>query len=161
MISFSLEDSGMEEARERVAGIKERLEDLRPAFQAIHHLFLIRRHLDFRTQGGTTKHGAWQALSPATVRRKGHGRILWRSQRLQRSLARHGHPDHVFRADRKTIHAMGTRVPYARFHQEGRGVSVRRPVDPKDEEIQRYGQILLQYVTTGETPFGYLAGEGM
>ncbi len=82
--------------------------------------------------GGHHKHGGqrWQPLAESTVRRKGHPTILIDSGVLRTSI--------TF----KTIRALpdgfivdlGTNVPYARYHQEGRGVPQRKVVEVTEQD---------------------------
>lgn len=108
----------------------------------------------FDTEG---RHGSggWESLSPATIerkRRKGLDlRILHETGALRRSLTIEGARDSVARLVGNTIIEFGTTVDYARFHQHGRGVPQRRPVQLPDTTARRdVMRILQRHIVRGE-----------
>jgi len=75
----------------------------------------------FDNEAGPT--GAWPALAPSTVRRKGHGIVLLESGKLTQSLGGRSADSirEVFRDGANNQHALifGTSVEYSIFHQQG------------------------------------------
>lgn len=63
----------------------------------------------------------WPALSPITVKQKGHSRILYRTGRMMESLATKTKDSVREKWDETKNHGIsfGTDVPYAVFHQDG------------------------------------------
>lgn len=73
---------------------------------------------------------AWPPLKPATIKRKGHARILVETGRLGVSLVEDGHPDAVIEIIDEPGQggfSRGTGVEYAGFHQTG---TKRMPARP-------------------------------
>ena len=66
--------------------------------------------------------GTWKSLSPITIKRKGHARILIDSGRLKASYT--GGAEGIIRINKNTI-AFGSKVPYAKYHERGLGVPKR------------------------------------
>jgi phage gpG-like protein len=82
----------------------------------------------FTSEGGDGKSGKWQALSPRYAKRKdakwGSMPILQASGRLWRSLTGKG-TDSV--AEQSALElVLGTKVPYAKYHQTGTKAPARR-----------------------------------
>lgn len=151
MIDLRVDIQGLAEVTAFVGGIQARLADLGPGLDLVHERFLEGRRRDFASQGRTTRRGSWKALKSSTVKAKGNSRVLDKSGRLRRSLTQANHPDHVYRRTSRKILAMGTRVPYAQYHQAGGGkLPQRRPVDPPPDEFDDYAEILAIFVVEGE-----------
>lgn len=80
--------------------------------------------LYFDRQGGPE--GAWQPLSPLTVRRKGHATILEDTGRLRNSLASRTYDSirEVTKSAGRTKIRFGTKRPFADVHQFGKTYSI-------------------------------------
>lgn len=147
-----------------------RSEHRRDAFDAMHRLFMARRHYDFISQGATTASGAWAKLKPETIRAKikrlGRARsILVATGRLLDSLMQANHSEHFYVANDTEILGMGTKVPYARALQEGArprsgrkvgrkprpttGLPPRPFIDPTQDEFDAYAEILGTWIVDG------------
>lgn len=122
----------------------------------------------FLTQGLHAS-GGWPPLSSAYLKRKQamvragkmiNGRparrvqILRLTDRLYGSLTRRDDPEHVERLQNHTLE-WGTRVPYARYHQNpgtGPGAQKRRRFLELDEKKrQQYARAILTYIRTGKS----------
>jgi hypothetical protein len=153
---FQSGKSGMEidtsGVRAQVALMKQlgiRGADARPAFDKVEEVY--------REQGeklwGTRGHGGWPRLKESTIdtkNRKGlDPRIMRAKGFLYRSLTQKK-PRARWRRARKTELRWGTKVFYAFFHQEGRGVPVRKVIDIDLEGQQAITRVLSRYVTYGD-----------
>jgi phage gpG-like protein len=152
MIHLEIHAEGLAEALEDIQGLNGRLRDLRPAWEALHPIFLQHRAAAFQTQGGS-QGAAWPGLKPSTIRRRKGGRgVLQVSERLKQSLTVATHPEHVWMVGQEGILAAGTRVPYARFHQAGsKRMPARPPVAPSTEEWDSYRDAVLHWIMEGKT----------
>lgn len=152
MIHLEIHIEGLNEALEHIQSLGTRLRDLRPAWDALHPLFLQHRAAAFQTQGAS-QGAAWPALKPSTMRRRKGGRgVLQVSDRLKQSLTVATHPEHIWMVGQDGILAAGTRVPYARFHQAGgRRMPARPPVAPSAEEWDSYRDAVLNWIMEGKS----------
>lgn len=113
--------------------------DMRPAFDSVHSLIVDVEKKQFATEGAAYS-GSWAPLAPSTVRHKARRgldpRILHATLRMMRSFTATTHADHVYRASADEMF-VGSRVPYARYHQLGtRRMPRRRPFE-LDEAVRR------------------------
>ncbi|TXH46199.1 MAG: hypothetical protein E6Q97_30085 [Desulfurellales bacterium] len=76
--------------------------------------------------------GAWAPLSPLTVAKKGHNKILYEQSILQDSL-QHSGAMHSIREPNPTELVYGTDRPWAWVHQEGAGLPQRQHVGLTEE----------------------------
>lgn len=84
---------------------------------------MLRRTRALHAQQRDPWGAAWKPLAPATVRKKGHSRILIDTGRMLSSYS--------YRVEGDSVR-FGPRVPYARFHQFGTARIPRRAVLPLD-----------------------------
>lgn len=135
-LGFGIESKGDEAAAKLLRGLGKSAADPRPAFQQIADELRLGEAAWFASDG----RGEWPHLAEATVaykQREGMpSQPLVRTGALLRSLtAQRG------ASSRRTVTAkqmrFGTRVPYAVFHQEGRGVPLRRVLVPVDLRTRR------------------------
>lgn len=116
-------------------GLTEALDDLRPAWNDIHNIFLEFERKVFETEGGYAGAG-WVPLNPSYAAYKertyGSSTIMRRSNRLFKSLTATNHPEHLYLTGPSFVE-MGTRTLYARAHQFGyeRMGLPARPLIPK------------------------------
>ena len=110
-----------------IEGAKERLEDLRPVWEAAHVWFMEQEGRQFTTQGKYLTGQKWEKLSDDyAARKKAAGKpelggvgILYRDGDMFRSLTRSKDPNHI--AIMKEDHAIfGTSDPKAEWHHSGR-----------------------------------------
>lgn len=131
-ITFTIE--GVPQFARVLGALMRNVKNLQPVWQDIKADFLAGEKKVFRQQGRVGDWGKWAPLNPvyaAYKRRKGWGtRILIRtgSERLMSSLTKESSPDFHF-IGRPLGMEIGTRVPYARYHQTGtKHMPAREPV---------------------------------
>lgn len=129
---------GLNEAIEYLRGMRRRLGDLRPAWQAILLYLREATREQFRTEGA--RNGSpWQALSPAYARwktRRYPGQpILRASDEMFRSLVGQT-GESVIRIEPRRLE-YGTRRRYGRYHQRGEGYNPLRQFLDVTEEDRR------------------------
>lgn len=114
-----IESQGFKAVRRRIHGMRERAQNLIPAWEALLDWWAKSNSAQFRTRGkrwGTP----WKPLAPATIQEKvrlGYPRApLIRTGDLRKSLAER--PLDIERLKPQEMSA-GTAVKYARFHQGG------------------------------------------
>lgn len=148
LIGLHFEVAGMAPLA-RVMGAKmAAVRDLRPVWDDIRNDFIRREAALFRAQGAVPGNPGWAALSEeyaAYKARKGFSpRIMVRGGRLLHSLTDPAAADFVFDAGplRMTI---GTRVPYAIYHQDPRQRGrMKRPVIVINDPMRRHWVKLIQ-----------------
>ena len=148
--------SALDELRARVAFIKSQSANQRPAVSKIHREWIVDRKADFASQGATTAHGRWQSNAASTIRRKGHGRVLFGmpsgGYQLHKSITDKSHTDHVFSwsPGGKALE-LGTKHWKSRIHHLGlgKGGIKRRPVDPTMKQRQSYASVLSNWIIRG------------
>lgn len=105
--------------RRRIAGMRERALDLTPAWDIVANWFAEQERVQFATEGARWGQ-PWAPLKPATIaekQRRGYPlSILVRTGELERSLSIRSLSIERLYPQRMTL---GTRVPYAHFHQDG------------------------------------------
>jgi len=135
---------------QKLDGISLGLRDLTPVWDKIHEVFIAFVKRVFASEGGYVGE-AWAPLSPGYARWKARHTadkgILQLRGRLYGSLIESQHPDHVFR-DGPSFMEVGTRVPYAKFHQTGtRRMPRRPPIKPFSKtEGEAAADIVLAYM---------------
>lgn len=91
----------------------------------------------------------WAPLSPATIRAKGHDRILFRTGRLRGSLSDAAHGDGVRSTwDEKGQAGLlfGTDVPYSIHHERGRKNMPARPhIGLEERPFDRMAESAVDY----------------
>lgn len=154
-VSFDVES----DLPERLQGMRVRVADLREPFKlfnrSVENFFETRFDTAGRhgSTGGGLTGSRWKPLEPETKRARrragkpgnegGVGRPLWATGNLRRSLIETG-SESFLRIGRQT-YVRGTRVPYAIYHQEGRGVPRRKIVpEPIPRGLQRRAARLIE-----------------
>jgi len=109
-----------------LAAFQESLADYSPALRLIADDFREMISEQFASEGraGGTP---WAELAPSTLRRKptGSSGILYSTGALLRSLRDSGAPGHVEELEAESL-TLGSRLPYAQYHQTGTGWGVGR-----------------------------------
>lgn len=127
--------------------------DASPAFERIimggGRDFMGLRKLEgkqFATQGAFAS-GGWAPLAPSTVRAKARvgldPRILHATGRLAKSLTGGAGGIQIVNAHQFIF---GTSVPYARFHQLGKRLKRRRPIELRDRDRRAMVNVLQRHL---------------
>jgi phage gpG-like protein len=97
--------------------------------------------------------GGWDELAPSTLKRKQAlgqpSDILRATGRLEDSLTIDDHEEHLQIENRDAMW-WGTLVPYAKYHQQGKGVPQRRPVEPPEGSRRYIVRILQAYALSND-----------
>lgn len=130
-LNISLSLDGDVQFNRTLIGISDRADDMRGGFQAAADVIMEAEKRQFATQGAFGS-GGWQPLAPATVAMKQalglDNGILDRTGILRRSLSIKGSSGQVLVIAPHQF-VFGTSVEYAGFHQNGRGVPTRKPLE--------------------------------
>jgi phage gpG-like protein len=126
----------------------EQVKDWRPAFEDIYQSFTEITRRNFASEG---RPESWAALSPGYAKWKAKhypGKpIMQRTRRLIRSLTGVGQAsaqDTI--KDIKPLSAeFGTMVPYATYHQQGRGVPRRKVVQLTEGNRRFWARIIHEW----------------
>lgn len=140
---MSLKTMGVDRTISMDRDLANRARDLRPAWRAIEHASA--RHQDrlFATRGASGGSGAWKP------KKRPGGRLMQRTGRLRKSAARKG-GERVFLHSKQEVYLWSSRVPYAVYHQDGRGgLPARRIIDPSTRDIEEYAEIIEQWILEG------------
>lgn len=123
----------------------DNVKDMSDAFREIVKDFHEGERKQFETEGGYGA-GGWQPLAMSTVLRKGGpSPILVREGTLRDSLV--GESPYSIVDIRPLEARMGTKVPYARFHQKGTSRMPARPVIMLPEgQKTRWHKIVHRYL---------------
>jgi phage gpG-like protein len=175
MFRFRMEIAGQVQMDRGIARFADGVADYRPIWSVIGDDFRAQIARQFASEG--TEGGEhWKELSPEYAKwKEAHFQgkpILERTGDLLRSLTVEGDPNAVFIGERKTL-AMGSRIPYAVYHQKGRKKMPARPEIQLTEAFKRttmahMHQYLVQIASasgfragrTPGTPYGSAAGSG-
>ena len=148
--------SAINALRARIAFVRSQTANQRPAVRVIHSQWIKDRKTDFASGGATTGQGRWQANAPTTMKRKGHGRVLFGmpsdGYQLHKSITNSKHTDHVFRwTPGGNSVELGTKHWKARIHHLGLGRKgiVRKPIDPTTAQRNGYATILSNWIMKG------------
>ncbi len=130
-------------------GIAEFL-DLRKPFSMMADEFFESMANVFSAEGAFEERSRWQELSPAYAKWKARhfpGRkILERTGRMKRSLTTKGGPDNVLEITPKSL-SVGTRVPYAMYHQKGTSrMPMRKIIELTNAQKRRWVRIMHTYM---------------
>ena len=149
MLNFTLQ--GHDRLKQALGAQKERLEDLRPFHTAVTKPELLRAFADIIAAQGKP---SWAALAVATIEEKQkHGYpldILVRKGRLRKSYTQEGGENRItITRDSLTFESL---VPYAVYHEQGRGVPQRQiagQVLRNKEFLRRINRKTISYINTG------------
>jgi hypothetical protein len=137
----------------RLGQIEHNMHHLEPGFRGVHRSFIGVESYQFSSQGGLS--GGWAPLSAERLQVKArHGldpRILHATHRLRESLTRSGSSEHIFHIEGDTL-TMGTRVPYARAHDDAKraGMPRRRVLVVNREHTRRWAAIMGRWIFGGQ-----------
>jgi phage gpG-like protein len=123
MYSITVEDAGFNKAAD---GLMRVFGNARPALRAGARVMIGATRENITTRGRSSGH-PYRPHAPATLRAirsvnrsgvRSSGELLNATGRLLRSVGTVGGPDSIFEETDDSV-TIGTRVPYARFHQTG------------------------------------------
>lgn len=123
----------------------ERISDLRPIWPDVRDEFWQIEAEQFASEGGAGASGQWKPLTKKyleqKIKRYGAKPILQASGRLKASLTGNT-ADTVYRPGEKDV-AIGTRVPYAKFHYKGAGkLPERKPISLSETQKRRLSKTI-------------------
>lgn len=138
-------------------------EDMSPAFADIYDDFRKVERRQFDSEGSYGS-GGWAPLRPSTVAsRSGSAHPILRSVgadsgRLRRSLTTKGARDAIARLTSDEL-VMGTKTPYAQFHQRGtKHMPRRRIVELTEADKKRWAKIIQAYLVATDRAHARQAG---
>jgi phage gpG-like protein len=166
-IKISFEVDGDQQVLRRLDRFSGNIKNMKPAFRKMHSSFLAIERKQFATQGRSSS-GGWKPISPQWKRQKldwrksghihidQHGarpvvdyRILHMTRLLRESLIKAGHPLHIKDIGEDQVF-FGTRVFYAKYHQNPKDKSNRRrPVELTEMQRREWMNILQSHLVKG------------
>ena len=149
LFNFKLEVLGQVQVDRTLGVLAAKVKDLRPAWEDIRHDFQAREDWVFKREGAVSGWDRWRPLNPvyaAWKRKHGFGsKILVKTGRLKRSLVS-GSPDTIFESKPKSM-VVGTRVPYAKYHQLGTSkMPKREPIRLTEPQKRFWVQIIHKFL---------------
>ena len=148
-LGFTISEKGAAKAAHDLELLGRRAQDVRPVSYKVRTVFRKAEQSRFVYQGP-----GWERLAEGTQLRKSREgldpRILRAKNVLYRSLTS---PSAAFQVDRRDAHEFefGSDVPYAHFHQEGRGVPERILIDLTPAERRQMTKAMQAYIASGNT----------
>lgn len=143
--SVSVAVQGADQVQRDLGAAVARIQDLRPAWPQVYAAWRAQERELFATQGRSADL-AWPRLSPGyaawKARRFPGKTLLRRTDRLYDSLTASAYPDQVYAAGPAWL-KMGTKVPYAAYHQRG-DIGAQRSGRPRREMVLITGTTLSQ-----------------
>lgn len=147
------EISGEKQVNRELLRVGEYAGDARPAFSAIADLIMDETAEQFASEGRHAS-GGWKPLADSTLREKarlgfGSRGILERTLDLERSLTVRGDANQILEIEPDAL-TFGSSLRYGDYHQLGRGVPQRRPVELTEDARRRVVKVLQRWILTGE-----------
>lgn len=132
LLNFTFEVDGVKQIDVALGAMAAAVNDLGFLWPVIRTFLLpgFKKQFDSEGRAGS---GGWARLAMAYAawksRRFPGKKILERTGRLRASLTKSSHPDFIFKKSKLSM-VIGTKVPYARFHQRGtRQMRSRKPIE--------------------------------
>lgn len=148
--AVTITERGAGKAARDVDRLGQRARDIRPATSTIRTQFRTAEERLFDTGG----HGQWPKLAEATrqlkAKRGSDPRILRATGALYRALTSAKAAGQLD-VRHPTELRFGTTIPYATFHDLGKGVPQRKPIDLTSHDRDRITKAIEEYVAKGET----------
>ena len=146
-----------------IARFADGVTDYRPIWPMFEDLFYAQEKRQFQTEGDEGG-DHWKELSPVYADwKEAHfpGKpILQRTGDLYASLTSRTDPNAVCREERKTL-TLGSRIPYAIYHQRGTSKMPARPEIQLNEGFKREAMHHMQtYLVQMATQCGFRTGMG-
>jgi phage gpG-like protein len=136
---FRLEVAGQVQMDRGIARFAEGVADYRPIWPVIEDDFYALEKDQFKSEGAEGGE-PWKELTPEYAKwKEAHfagAKILHRTGDIERSLTNPNDPNTVRIEERKTL-TLGTRIPYALFHQVGTSRMDARPEILMPEAFKR------------------------
>jgi phage gpG-like protein len=154
-LTFDIEIEGVKQVSRAMAVREDRVQDLRTVWREVAADFARLEKTVFNKEGALGGWQRWKALAPATQKEKarkyGGNKILVRSGRLRMSLTNPTSPEFVFISMPLSVE-LGTRVPYAKYHQKGTSkMAKREPIRITEAGKKRWVKMIQAYlVKTGQ-----------
>ena len=145
-----IESRGAGKAAADLAAVGKRGSDIRQVANQVRTIYLRSNQRRFATNGG----GQWPSLKPSTVDRKARQGIDPRPLHgatgdLYRSLTSAHAAEQIDTRDRTELR-FGTTVPYAGFHDQGKGRMHRELIELTAAEREQVSQTISAYVAKAE-----------
>jgi len=159
-LRISLDVAGVRQVNRALLLSAAAVKDLRPVWEDLYDDFLQGEKSVFaaegnagsptREMGSSGSWGPWAPLNPDYAARKqaqGYGtKILVRTGRLKGSLTERSHADAVFQP-RELGMSLGTRVPYAGYHQTGTSrMPAREPIRINEAQARRWMRLIQKFI---------------
>jgi phage gpG-like protein len=145
MAAKTVSARGVKQTAEHIGQVGDRGSDISKAAAKVRTIYRQAQEAHFSSAG----HGKWPPLDPHTVAQKGSWRILRRTDALYRSLTAARASYQVDERSRSVL-TFGTTVPYAGYHDQGRGVPQRPLMTFTAAETKAMTDALGQFVTEGK-----------
>lgn len=166
MIRFRMEIAGAAEIDRGFDRFTALIDDWSPVWEPMADAFLAIERAQFETEGAA-EGDKWAPLSPAYAEWKeqhfGEMPILMRTLRLYESLTDRNSPDFVFDGGERYL-TLGTRVPYAIYHQSRQPRASHLPRRPEiafSEATKRaLMKVMQMYAVQVARSFGYTNQSG-
>ena len=157
---ISLDIAGVKQVNRALLLSAAAVKDLRPVWEDIYDDFLTSERSVFAAEGNVGSQtremgsgGSWGPWEPLNVdyaarkQAKGYGsKILVRTGRLRDSLTERSHADAVFQP-RALGASLGTRVPYAGYHQTGTSrMPAREPIRITEVQARRWMRLIQKFI---------------
>jgi len=159
-LRISLDVAGVHQINRALLLSAAAVKDLRPVWEDLYDDFLQGERSLFAAEGNVGSRtremessgawGLWEPLNEDYAKRKqaqGYGtKILVRTGRLKESLTERSHADAVFQS-RELGMSLGTKVPYAGYHQTGTSrMPAREPIRINESKARRWMRLIQQFI---------------
>jgi len=148
VLGVQVKTKGKEKTVTMLEQLGVRAGDVRKVSGRVRKVYIASEKRRFDSDGP-----GWPPLRESTVARKARGNLDPRIMRargdLAASLTQGSGPQQIKRK-RRDGYQFGTKIRYAIFHQEGRGVDERLLVEMSDSDTAQMNDVLQQFIVTGE-----------
>ena len=145
---FAIDTLGVRQIDRELTSMSGRIDDMSVAMGDIFDYIRKVERKQFDSEGKYGSDG-WKQLAPSTIEsKKAHNldpRILRATGDLFEAMTRRGDGKQVAVAKRDGL-VFGTTLPYAQFHQQGRGVPKRPVVELKEPDRREIIKIIQHYI---------------
>lgn len=151
-MEFTFDASGDQLVSRKLLRYADRATNAQPAFESIADTLrgYEKRLFD---SGGASGGAPWDSLAPSTVRAKAAAgldpRVLRATNALRNSLALKDDKNHQEIVTENQL-VFGSTLPYVAYHQRGRGVPKRRPIQFNENQKKYILKKLQRFLATGE-----------
>lgn len=141
---------GIQRATQHLGDVSKRAGDIKKASFRVRTIYRQAEEKRFQTRGG----GSWPPLKESTreskARHNSDPRLMRASNALYRALTSPRARGQIDERDTDEFR-FGTTIPYARFHDTGKGVPARKLIDLTANERQDIDDALGDYIARGDT----------